>query len=399
MRRILTVVPSLGIGGTERCAVTFALAYNRLNQDSRVWAFQGGSRRQQLTSRDIRTHIGRDRPRWDWDWVPDVVHLHSNGMCREDVLQLKSMYPGVIIVLQNVFAHPTPYDDLLDINFQLSRDCLEKYYVRGGKRPSTVIPNPIDPSPFFRDSGAAAHLRIELGLSQSTFVVTRVGQPITYKWSPMLLLAFDRVCSRGIDANLVLVGCPQDVIRQIQRSPWAHQIHVIPETLNDSQLRAVYSATDLFAHAAAQGESFGYVLVEAMLCGAPTLTLATPRADNSQGEVVGRYGYIAESSHAFKKIMMAGAQGTLPLVPYPDSRNSMIARYEDIRVADNALGVMESLMNGNALDITQISRDEFGAWRRRWDRWLHWSAPKFSNGAWRWIPHQIATKFRRKRAA
>jgi len=60
-------------------------------------------------------------------------------------------------------------------------------------------------------------------------------------------------------------------------------------------LRAAYAAMDVFLHVADIGESFGMVLGEAMACGVPVVTLATPVKDNSQMEVVehGRTGLVA----------------------------------------------------------------------------------------------------------
>jgi hypothetical protein len=56
---------------------------------------------------------------------------------------------------------------------------------------------------------------------------------------------------------------------------------------------------DVFLHAANIGESFGYVLCEAMLCGLPVITVSRPHKDNSQTEVVGhmRGGVIAATEH------------------------------------------------------------------------------------------------------
>ncbi|MDP9227258.1 MAG: glycosyltransferase, partial [Actinomycetota bacterium] len=61
----------------------------------------------------------------------------------------------------------------------------------------------------------------------------------------------------------------------------------VPVTYADAQLRLCYGAMDVFLHASAIGESFGLVLVEAMLGERPVITLSTPAKDNSQLEVVG----------------------------------------------------------------------------------------------------------------
>ncbi|MDZ7736209.1 MAG: glycosyltransferase [Gammaproteobacteria bacterium] len=70
-------------------------------------------------------------------------------------------------------------------------------------------------------------------------------------------------------------------------------------------MRIGYSSLDVFVHAARQGESFGMVLVESMLCETPVITLATPYADNSQVEVVGHEqgGLVTNNKNQFIKAM------------------------------------------------------------------------------------------------
>jgi len=81
----------------------------------------------------------------------------------------------------------------------------------------------------------------------------------------------------------------------------------------DAQLRSLYGTMDVFIHGVQMGESFGYVLCEAMLCGLPVVTLSTPARDNSQVEVVGhgRGGLVVSSEvgmlTAMESLMNDGA--------------------------------------------------------------------------------------------
>ncbi len=63
---------------------------------------------------------------------------------------------------------------------------------------------------------------------------------------------------------------------------------------------------DIFALVADQGESFGHVLAESMLCEVPSVVLSTPWFDNSQVEVVGHMkgGLVALSSRGFKSALI-----------------------------------------------------------------------------------------------
>jgi hypothetical protein len=66
-----------------------------------------------------------------------------------------------------------------------------------------------------------------------------------------------------------------------------------------------YSAMDVFAHVADQGESFGLVLAETLLCQTPAVVMSTPWEDNSQGEVVGNMigGLVATTRQGFLDAM------------------------------------------------------------------------------------------------
>ncbi len=51
-------------------------------------------------------------------------------------------------------------------------------------------------------------------------------------------------------------------------------IRTIDFIKGDKALTDFYSSIDVFVHISAIGESFGYVLTEAMICGCPVITLA-----------------------------------------------------------------------------------------------------------------------------
>ena len=86
---------------------------------------------------------------------------------------------------------------------------------------------------------------------------------------------------------MLLVNPPDTVIDKIKNSPCKNNIKIIDVIYDDNLLRICYSSMDIFIHIASQGESFGIVLAEALLCQTPIVTLQTPWADNSQSELVG----------------------------------------------------------------------------------------------------------------
>jgi glycosyltransferase involved in cell wall biosynthesis len=152
------------------------------------------------------------------------------------------------------------------------------------------MPHLVDCSAFFRaGDDQIRRWRQEQGLAGGAFVFGRVGQPFPAKWAPVAIDAFATVAARRPEAHLVLIGLPETLRPRIARLPAKVRSRILtpPFEHGDARLRVCYSAIDCFLHASTCGESFGYVLVESMLCGTPVITLGTPLRDNSQLEVVG----------------------------------------------------------------------------------------------------------------
>lgn len=357
--RILTVVYDLDIGGTQRAAVTFANAYARLGHDSRILVTKGrGSREQDLDDQVTIVGPTSDLSHFD-EWVPDLVHLHSHGLDETLVRRLQDTRAGSARwVEQNVFAGATPWTDLVDCTFLFSRWCEHQYAVAPGLHAmSARIPNSIDAAHFFQDRAAGARTRETHGIPRDAIVMGRIGQPQTYKWSPLIIDAFDAWADSDERAWLLLVGAPSEVIECAETSPHRRRMVLIDRVTGDDALRAHYSAMDIFGHVALQGETFGYVLVEAMLCEVPVITLSTPWADNSQGEVVGHgvgglvattaggfIGAIKElATHAHLRSSLGGA-----------GRNRVLVTYESMAVAQSALEFMQAPRPAEPLARTEL---------------------------------------------
>ena len=105
---------------------------------------------------------------------------------------------------------------------------------------------------------------------------------------------------------------------------------------------------DIFVLIAEQGESFGMVLAESLLCQTPVVTLATPWGDNSQGEVVGNRlgGFCAATKKELvplidRLISDKNLRNTFGLV----GRNRIIEIYDSKKVALDALRYLETLIS------------------------------------------------------
>jgi glycosyltransferase involved in cell wall biosynthesis len=304
--RILTVVFNLEKGGTQRAAQNFAEAYLGEGHDSRVLTTQpGGVREVELRDRGV--------PLWtSWDertaadiaaWSPHVVHLHSHGLQPDDVRQVVASAPKATVIETNVFSRPSPWVADVDVSFQLSPWCAWLYVTRGGPPARTaIVPNPIRTEGFRRTSAEAiSRFRTEYGIGEGDLLLGRIGQAYHRKWSPLLIDAFEHVRRKGIRAKLMVVNAPNSILDRARHSAWAADVVAIDQIIGDDAMSVAYSAMDIFVHAADQGESFGIVLTEAMLCETPCVTFSTPWEDNSQPGVVGhmRGGLVATTRGGF----------------------------------------------------------------------------------------------------
>jgi glycosyltransferase involved in cell wall biosynthesis len=343
--KILTVVYDLKKGGTQRAAQNFAEAYFGDGHDSRVWAPDGGGVREvELRERGVQVWSGRATRVAEaiQEWTPDVIHLHSLGLEPEDVQRLKRDAPAATVLETNVFSRPSPWVSDVDVSFQLSRWCEWLYQLRGGPVDRTaVVPVPIRTSGFHRMATEATEaFRHQHGIRASDILLGRIGQFYHRKWSPLLLDTFEHAKESGVPAKLLVVNAPPSILDRCAESRWRHDIVVIDEIIGDDAMSQAYSAIDVFVHAADQGESFGLVLTEAMLCETPVVAMSTPWEDNSQPEVVGNMvgGLVATTRRGFMDAVVRlcrdeplrrqlGRQG----------RERVIERYDSREVAREAL--------------------------------------------------------------
>ena len=288
--RILTVISSLSKGGAERAGVNFSIGYSKLGHDSRVLFFYelDGSRRNILERNNI---IIYKYERFDElaDWKPDLIHLHSHGLTEKTVINCLKISKKAKIVETNVFSEPNPWSKYVDISYQLSNWCYWLFKKRTKNLYKTaILGNPIICEDFWKASkNEIKKFKEKYEIPQNQIVLGRIGQSSDQKWSPKIIEVFEKLFKSYRNITLLLVNPPDTVIDKIKNSPCKNNIKIIDVIYDDNLLRICYSSMDIFIHIASQGESFGIVLAEALLCQTPIVTLQTPWADNSQSELVG----------------------------------------------------------------------------------------------------------------
>jgi hypothetical protein len=201
-------------------------------------------------------------------------------------------------------------------------------------------------------------------LKSSDLIIGRIGQHFTGKWSPVLLDVFEKQRKGDARVKLLVVNPPDSILKRISKSPYKSEIIHIKQIQGDENLAACYSAIDLFVLIAEQGESFGMVLAESLLCETPVVTLATPWGDNSQGEVIGNRvgGFVAankaELNNLINNILFdeikRGEFGRI-------GRERIIQLFDSNVVAKKSLDLING--NGKTIDTTapcQLMMDSEG---------------------------------------
>lgn len=384
--RVLSIVSDLGSGGTQRTAQNLTAGYAAAGHEVAVYAYvEGGRREAEVKAVGAEVFIGPpDGPAMEraLAWGPDLVHIHRHGSpdptTAAILRRFDATHPQARVVETSHFARAdrSPDRHLIDVHLQLSEWCLWKWSQwRRGLRPlpvGAVVPNPVDLDAFSPAPEADVQaFRDGLGVGPDDVLLGRIGQPIEWKWMPLVVESFARLAREDARVHLLLVGRPDSLDEAVAalEPDVRRRLHEISFIHGDDALRAAYSAIDVFAHAAEIGESFGLVLTESMLCETPVVTLSRPLRDNSQHEVVGHEvgGLVAATPEAFDEALRRliadvplrsrlGAQGrarTVERFGLSDVMATLLRVVEHVRRAPDRAALRQALYTDPTL-VTEV---------------------------------------------
>ncbi len=375
--RILTIVCGLGIGGTERAAINFSLAYQRAGHEVAVMNHGAdGVRRATLEAAGIPVFGGAAgvevAVKESGRFRPDILHIHRCGWQndRETRLLETLCSPERRVLETNVFgaADYSACRRLISVHMHLTKWCLWRWRRWIGDRrqvlPAVILPYPVDTDHIRPASETqAAALRHQLGVPDGGYLVGRVGQPLEGKWHAAAIEAFAQLARDDDSAYLVACGLPAGLRPVVARLPARvrGRVTVFNAELDDEQLRRLYSALDCFLHVAGQGECFGYVLTEAMACNVPVVTVSQPTKDNSQVEVVGHLegGVVAgRASSVGDALRWLRSHPEVAAGIRATARSRVIARYDIQKVAQAALRIAELSLTVDSRHLMERLRED-----------------------------------------
>jgi len=222
----------------------------------------------------------------------DIVHTYRSGYA-------EFPEPGVHIhvphfVETNVFG-------FIDQNPKVSKSLfmsrwLMDHTLRGRLHPRfDFVNNPVE-MPY-------SDKRIS-GLSSDAIWLGRCGRPDNGIYNSVSVDAARLLRMQGHDVRFLVVAPPSNMINDL--AEYEIPFKVIEPTTNPLVLSQFYNSVDIYAHARADGETFGVNIAEAMIHGKPVVThIATPSNPSmgvfqSQTELVddGETGFIVNNDPA-----------------------------------------------------------------------------------------------------
>ena len=285
--KILLICNELGYRGTPRFLVNCAKIAKAAGHDTTIWALEtGGPAADECTSNNISVSVGISCIGEMEAFRPDIVHIHrGGGVSRRDnsILSHLKNVCGSRIIETNVFGlADLTINSPIDIHAHISRWDLWRWrrwfwpFRRAGiYLPYCVDTDAIRPLP--------SDFRIRNKIPKGACLLGRLGKTDWQEMSRAIVPAmkanmhvfFASVNDYSDDIE-VTNAWPEDVRRRVIR---------IPVLNGPDELSAFYSACNATLNFSPIGESFGYVVAEAMACGTPCIAHSKPRNDNAQIEV------------------------------------------------------------------------------------------------------------------
>lgn len=315
---VLHYIRNLGLGGTEKTCQLFAehaspqfnvtVAYDINANHPRLSEFEKSMK---VCKGDL---VGIDPATLKsllHEKNVDILHVYRSGFS-------EFPEPGVHVnvphfVETNVFGllNPNPNIDktlfmsqwLMD--YALMRLPASSMYPFRRRR-FDFVNNPVeDPASF--DT-------LHLDFPDDAIILGRCGRPDNGIYNALHVRAAFNLRSQGYPVCFLVVAPPSNMIDDLAK--YDIPFHVIPPTTEPVVLSQFYNTVDIYAHARADGETFGVNIAEAMMHGKPVVThWAVPSNPQmgvfqSQTELVdhGVTGYVTENdvacySSALKKLI------------------------------------------------------------------------------------------------
>lgn len=229
----------------------------------------------------------------------DIVHVYRSGFSEYPEPGLHIHPPH--FVETNVFGHVDP-NPRIDRTLYMSKWLMDYSLSTGvGQRfPASrfdYVNNPVE-TPTCGDI-------LPFEIPENAIVLGRCGRPDNGIYNDVNVRAARLLRMQGYPIHFIVAAPPSNMIDDLGK--WDIPFHIVPPTTNPQVLSQFYNTVDIYAHARADGETFGVNIAEAMMHGKPVVThWATPSFPGmgvfqSQTELVDNdvTGFVVENDAAY----------------------------------------------------------------------------------------------------
>jgi len=358
--RILQICYELGYRGTPRFLVNCARIAKDAGHDVAVWALEkGGPAGDECERSGIPVHIGVSRIAEITELRPDIVHIHRGGGVSQldnSILRHIKARCGSRIIETNVFGiADLTFHSPIDVHAHISRWDLWRWrrwlwplHRVGIYLPYCVDTDAICPLPSgFRESH---------GIPRDAILIGRLGKTDWREISGAVVPAMET------SSNIYFATVNDYSDAPDETNAWPegirHRIVRIPALKGVDELSAFYTACDATLNFSPIGESFGYVVAEAMACGTPCIAHSKPRNDNAQIEVASTTagGYPVRDASAAQKTIMEIVTNPPDAKHRALCRKSIVARYSSKSFAPKLLNAYSILSKTRGRDLERKFR-------------------------------------------
>lgn len=206
----------------------------------------------------------------------DIHLVHSNANYDRTVAALAARLAGCIHATSVHSLHSVQHNlthwlrnrwatDRFLVDGVCVKELLEKKDCISASKISVVYPG-VDPRTMTRNRALRKEIRDSYGLNESHVVIGHVGRFVPMKGHEVLLKAFSEIAPQYTQARLLLVG-DGELMDELRTE--ANALGILRQTVFAGfrdDLRAMYSAFDLYAHPSLEGggETFPFAVLQAL---------------------------------------------------------------------------------------------------------------------------------------
>lgn len=352
--KVLHYLFDLGLGGTQKTCLLFVKHTNDKMDNCLVFP-TGGVRERFFEFREIM-HSDRmfeiEKTQQDFQRIvdhiqPDIVHTYRSGFC-------EFPEPGVDFCLSDTKFVETNVFGFIDPSPQVHKTLfMSKWLMDHAARMNPAV-NASPRFDFVNNPVELPETNKKWPNRPANIVLGRCGRDDNGIYDDTNVQAARILRRQGHDVGFLVVAPPLNMVKDLRK--YRIPFSAIPPTVDPLILSEFYNAVDIYAHARADGETFGVNIAEAMIHGKPVVThIAVPSNQmmgvfQSQTELVDheRTGFVSSrvpdeyADHLRRLIKNPGLQ-----VEFGErGRDKAIREYHVRPVIDKLAGIYEGLVYG-----------------------------------------------------